>query len=272
MISKPQDWGAYIDISGFFSLPLAAPYGPADDLAAFLVAGPPPIYIGFGSIVVENPYAMTKLILDAVRRTGQRALISKGWGDLGVDEKLPENVFLIGDVPHEWLFKQVSCVVHHGGAGTTAAGIAQGRPTVVIPFFGDQMFWGAMVARAGAGPTPIPYKELTPARLAAAIVEALTPEALQKAAELAAGMIEERGAEAGAESFHRQLSTKRCSLLPTRVAIWQVKRTKMRLSVFAAFALCMEGLLNMNDLRLWVFSSPKATTLTSDFQDTANRV
>ena len=193
---------------------------------------------------------MTKLIFDAIRLTGQRALVSEGWVGLGADKKIPENVFMIGDVPHDWLFKRVSCVVHHGGAGTTAAGIAQGRPTVVIPFFGDQMFWGAMVAGVGAGPTPIPYKELTPVRLAAAIMAALTSEAPQKATEIAARMSKERGAEAGAESFHRQLHIVKCALIPTKVAIWQVKRTKIMLSAFAAFELCMEGLVDVKDLKL----------------------
>jgi hypothetical protein len=206
---------------------------------------------------------MTKLILDAISRTGQRALVSKGWVGLGADEKMSENVCLIGDVPHDWLFKRVSCVVHHGGAGTTAAGILQGRPTVVIPFFGDQMFWGAMVAKVGAGPTPVPYKELTPARLAAAIMEALTPGTLQRAAGLAARMSKERGAEAGAESFHRQLRTVRCALIPTRVAVWQLKRTKIKLSAFAAFELCVKGLIDVNDLKLQVPSLPKFTKLTS---------
>lgn len=250
---------------------MAVSYEPADSLAAFLAAGPPPIYIGFGSIVVENPYAMTQLIFDAIRRTGQRALVSKGWIGLGADEKTPENIFLIGDVPHDWLFKRVSCVVHHGGAGTTAAGIAQGRPTVVIPFFGDQMFWGAMVATVGAGPKPVPYKELTPAKLAAAIMQALTPEALQKATELAVSMSKERGAEAGAESFHRQLNIVTCALTPTRVAVWQVKRTKIKLSAFAAFELCMEGIINVKDLKLQVHSDLKSTKLTSGIAGFINK-
>jgi UDP-glucoronosyl and UDP-glucosyl transferase len=179
------------------------------------------------------------------------------------DGEIPKDVFLIGDIPHDWLFKQVSCVVHHGGAGTTAAGIAQGRPTVVIPFFGDQMFWGAMVAIAGAGPTPVPYKELTSARLATAIMEALTSEALQKALELAASMSKERGAEAGAESFHRHLNTVTCDLIPTRIAVWQTKREKIKLSAFAAFGLCVKGLINVEDLILQVRSLLEFTKLTS---------
>jgi UDP:flavonoid glycosyltransferase YjiC (YdhE family) len=137
LIPKPADWGNHINISGFYFLDLASNYQPAPDLKAFLDAGPPPVYIGFGSIVVDDPNAMTKMIFEAIEITGQRALVSKGWGGLGADELgIPEGVFMLGNVPHDWLFKHVSCVVHHGGAGTTAAGIACGKPTVIVPFFG----------------------------------------------------------------------------------------------------------------------------------------
>jgi len=93
-------------------------------LVEFLKAGPPPVYIGFGSIVVDDPEALTKIIFGAVKRAGVRALVSKGWGGLGGEKVIPENVYLLGNCPHDWLFQYVSCVVHHGGAGTTAIGIA----------------------------------------------------------------------------------------------------------------------------------------------------
>jgi UDP:flavonoid glycosyltransferase YjiC (YdhE family) len=141
LIPKPPDWGSYINVAGFFFLSLATNYTPPQDLADFLAAGPPPVYIGFGSIVVDDPNAMTKMIFEAIKITGQRALVSKGWGGLGADSiGVPEGVFMLGNCPHDWLFQRVSCVVHHGGAGTNAAGIACGRPTVVVPFFGDQQF------------------------------------------------------------------------------------------------------------------------------------
>jgi UDP:flavonoid glycosyltransferase YjiC (YdhE family) len=141
LIPKPSDWSTQISVSGFYFLKLASNYTPASDLQAFLDAGPPPVYIGFGSIVVDDPNAMTKIIFEAIKITGQRALVSKGWGGLGADEMgVPEGVFMLGNVPHDWLFQRVSCVVHHGGAGTTAAGITCGKPTVVVPFFGDQPF------------------------------------------------------------------------------------------------------------------------------------
>jgi UDP:flavonoid glycosyltransferase YjiC (YdhE family) len=253
LIPKPKDWGQHISISGFYFLSLASSFTPEPELAAFLAGGPPPVYIGFGSIVVDDPNAMTQMIFEAVKKTGVRALVSKGWGGLGADEVgIPLGVFMLGNVPHDWLFQHVSCVVHHGGAGTSAAGIALGRPTVVVPFFGDQPFWGAMIARAGAGPTPIPFRQLTADKLSAAILEALKPMTLEKAKELGARISKENGTEIGGKSFHDHLDidSLRCSLAPSRVAVWRVKRTKTRLSALAAAVLANEGLLDFNDLKV----------------------
>jgi len=198
---------------------------------------------------------MTKLIFEAIKKTGQRALVSKGWGGFGGDELgKPDGVFMLGNCPHDWLFQRVSCVVHHGGAGTTAAGIALGRPTVIVPFFGDQPFWGAMIARARAGPTPIPSKQLTADKLANAILEALKPETLERAKELGERIKEEKGAETGAASFHAQMDIKklRCAVAPGRPAVWHVKTKSktqdIRLSAFAATVLGSEGLLDVNQL------------------------
>ena len=254
LIPKPRDWGNHINISGFYFLNLSTNYTPPPDLAAFLDGGPPPVYIGFGSIVVDDPNAMTRLIFDAVRKSGQRALVSKGWGGIGADELgIPEGVFMLGNCPHDWLFKRVSCVVHHGGAGTTAAGIASGRPTMVVPFFGDQPFWGAMINRAGAGPKPIPYKDLTADNLATSIAECLKPESLNRAAELSEKIKQERGNEDGADAFHKQLGRHelRCSILPSRIAVWRVRRTDIRLSALAATVLGDAGLLDLEDLKLY---------------------
>lgn len=242
-----------ISISGFFFLNLASSYTPEPDLAAFLESGPPPVYIGFGSIVVDDPNALTRKIFDAVSATGVRALVSKGWGGLGADSVgIPDGVFMLGNCPHDWLFKRVSCVVHHGGAGTTAAGINCGVPTVVVPFFGDQPFWGAMIARAGAGPNPIPYKELTAENLATAIREALKPATQARAKELGQKIREEKGSDLGGKSFHEFLNTDslRCSLAPSRVAVWRVRRTQIRLSTLAAAVLVKEGLVKYTDLKL----------------------
>ena len=254
LIPKPKDWGAHIVLSGFYFLSLASSYAPDSELEDFLHAGPPPVYIGFGSIVVDDPNSLTRLIFEAVEKTGQRALVSKGWGGLGANDLAKSNnIFMLGNVPHDWLFKHVSCVVHHGGAGTTAAGIALGKPTVIVPFFGDQPFWGAMIAKAGAGPRPIPYKDLSAETLAAAIVQALEPETLNRAQELGNKIGQEHGTQAGARSFHEKLDMEKlkCSLAPTRTAVWRIKRTKLRLSAFAAATLGNEGLLEFSDLKLY---------------------
>ncbi|KAK3642642.1 hypothetical protein LTR56_010690 [Elasticomyces elasticus] len=254
LIPKPKDWAQHISISGFFFLNLASNYTPEPDLKAFLDAGPPPVYIGFGSIVLDDPNKMTELLFEAVKKSGQRALVSKGWGGMGADELgKPDGVFMLGNVPHDWLFKHVSCVVHHGGAGTTAAGITAGRPTVVVPFFGDQPFWGAMVARAGAGPDPLPHKELTADALAEAIKFCLKPESQERAQELADKIASENGSNVGAQSFHQFLDVDkmRCNVAPSRAAVWRLKRTQVRLSAMAACTLANEGLLDFNDIKLF---------------------
>jgi UDP:flavonoid glycosyltransferase YjiC (YdhE family) len=250
---KPADWTEEITVSGFFFLNLESNYTPEPELAAYLAAGPPPVYIGFGSSVVEDPDGLTQTIFNAVRKSGVRAIVSKGWGGIGGDAAgVPEGVFMLGNCPHDWLFRQVSAVVHHGGAGTTAAGIMAGCPTVVVPFFGDQIFWGSMVAKAGAGPAPIPYKKLTADNLAEAIQFALQPQTQAKARELGEKIKQEKGADVGGKSFHQFLNTDvmRCSLAPSRVAVWRVRRSKVRLSAMAAAVLVKQEWLKYSDLKL----------------------
>ena len=253
LIPKPADWGNNIDISGFFFLDLASSFTPEPELAEFLAAGPPPVYIGFGSIVVDDPNAMTRMIFDAIHKSGVRALVSKGWGGLGADDVgIPDGVFMLGNCPHDWLFQHVSAVVHHGGAGTTAAGIKAGKPTLVVPFFGDQPFWGAMIARANAGPDPIPYKDLTADKLAEAIKFCLQSDTLEKAKELGENIREEKGADTGGQKFHAHLDVDslRCTLAPSRAAVWRVRRTKVPLSPFAASLLVEKEVLRWSDLKL----------------------
>lgn len=198
---------------------------------------------------------MTRLIFKAVKLAGVRALVSKGWGGLGADDAgKPDDIFMLGNVPHDWLFQHVSAVVHHGGAGTTAAGILAGRPTVVVPFFGDQPFWGSMIARAGAGPEPIPYKHLTAETLAEQIRIALSLDTAKKAKILSAEMNSETGADSGADYFHNSLpKNMQCSLIPGQVAVWRLKKTDVLLCVKAAIVLRDRDLIDVNDLKLYVF-------------------
>lgn len=252
LLPKPPDWPNCIDVCGFAFLASGADYKPPDELVAFLKEGPPPIYVGFGSIVVDRPRKLTEIVFTAIQKTGQRAIVSKGWGGLGDGQEIPENIFLLGACSHDWLFQYVSCVVHHGGAGTTAVGLKLGRPTVIVPFFGDQPFWGSIVARYGFGPAPIPYKELTVDKLADAIREALKPSARQKAREVSEKIGLELGLENAVSSFHRHLDreTMRCALCPTRPAVWRVKHLNVALSAFAIAVLVKEGLHNPQNMEL----------------------
>ena len=123
-----------LDVCGFFFRE-APKYTPPNDLDMFLRAGPPPVYLGFGSIVLDDPASMLNTIVQAVHAAGVRAIISKGWSDFGSEAS--EDIYYIGDCPHEWLFPRMAAVVHHGGAGTTACGIKNAIPTIIVPFFGE---------------------------------------------------------------------------------------------------------------------------------------
>jgi sterol 3beta-glucosyltransferase len=168
VLPTPVDWDASSVATGYWFLPRAADWQPDPALVDFLANGPAPVYVGFGSMPSEDAAARTQLVLDALAQAGQRGVVATGWGGLTL-ANAPRDVFVLESAPHDWLFPQMAVVVHHGGAGTTAAGLAAGAPTIVCPFFGDQPFWGRRVAVLGVGLAPIPQKKLTAERLANAL-------------------------------------------------------------------------------------------------------
>lgn len=257
LIPKPADWGEEIDVSGFVFLDLSSAFHPPDSLSKFLDAGEAPIYIGFGSIVVDDANRFTQMIFEAVKLSGVRALVSKGWGGLGGDEMdLPDNIYMLENTPHDWLFPKVRACVIHGGAGTTAIALKCGKPTMVVPFFGDQNFWGSMIGNAKAGPDPVPYKSLTAEKLAEGIKYCLTEEAVKGAGEISKRIeAEGDGAENACQAFHSHLTltgknSMRCSILEDKIADWKLKDTNLRLSALAADMLVEKGLLSWKKLRL----------------------
>ncbi|KAK6220688.1 hypothetical protein LQW54_001879 [Pestalotiopsis sp. IQ-011] len=254
LVAKPADWGPEIDVCRFFMRD-EPQYNPPDDLATFLASGPPPSYVGFGSIVLDDPERLTNVILEATRKCGIRVVISRGWSKLGGNAPNSDSVFYLDDCPHEWLFKRVSAVVHHGGAVTTVCGLVNTRPTIIVPFFGDQPFWADMVANKGAGPRKIPQKELTVERLVDAIQYATSTAAKDAAEGLAQGMRRENGADTAVSSFHRALplTDMRCDILPDQVARWVLntrgKRTRM--SDAAVAVLIAQKKINIDELKPW---------------------
>jgi UDP:flavonoid glycosyltransferase YjiC (YdhE family) len=116
-------------------------------------------------MVIAEPEKLASCIAEAAKRTNTRVLIQSSWSKLAVSAEGEGGgkrlVYCLGNCPHDWLFPQMAAVVHHGGAGTVAAGLRAGKPTLVCPFFGDQFFWGEVTHRAGVGPPPIPAPEVS---------------------------------------------------------------------------------------------------------------
>jgi UDP:flavonoid glycosyltransferase YjiC (YdhE family) len=213
LIPKPDDWHDNVDVADFIFFEQQSRFEPPADLVAFLEGGEPPVYVGFGSCVVEDPAGLTRTIFAALEAAGLRGIVSAGWGGLGRGET-PRNVHLVGECAHDWLFPRCAAVCHHGGAGTTATGLRCDRPTVIVPFFGDQPFWGHMVAEAGAGPAPVPIRELSVERLAEAFRACARPEVRARAAEIGAVLRSRSGADLAVEAFYRHLPDTAAGILP----------------------------------------------------------
>ncbi|GAA4705319.1 UDP:flavonoid glycosyltransferase YjiC, YdhE family [Promicromonospora umidemergens] len=208
VLPRPADWHPRIQVTGY--LPTHAPVGwePPADLARFLDAGEPPVSFGLGSVPVANPSRLVDAYLEALERTGRRGLLIGGWANLGRDRDLPDHVLQIDSAPYDWLFPRLAAAVHHGGAGTTAASLRAGIPTVITPVAADQHAWGRRVADLGVGPEPIRIKKVDADRLTAAIARATTDEALrERSADLGARLRQEDGIGRAAELFTEYLRT-----------------------------------------------------------------
>lgn len=205
LVPKPSDWGPQVDVVGYCFLNGGLKYQPPTKFARWIQEGPPPIYIGFGSMPLEDPKKTTAIIVEALKITEQRGIIGRGWGDLGTLPEIPDSIFALEDCPHDWLFPQCLAVVHHGGAGTTATGLRAGCPTTIVPFFGDQFFWGDRIHEKGLGVAPIPISDLNVEALSDAIRFMLQPEVKSRAMEVAKLIENEDGVAAAVDAFHRHL-------------------------------------------------------------------
>jgi UDP:flavonoid glycosyltransferase YjiC (YdhE family) len=177
VLPKPKDWSAAEFVTGFWFM-AEADYTPPDELARFLAVDPPPVYVGFGSMTGNDPERLTSIALEALARSGQRGVLLSGWAGLAEGD-LPDAILRLDAAPHDWLFPRMAAVVHHGGVGTTHTGLRAGVPNVVVPFFGDQPFWGDRVHKLGAGPQPILQADLTAENLAEAIRAATSDGAMR---------------------------------------------------------------------------------------------
>jgi UDP:flavonoid glycosyltransferase YjiC (YdhE family) len=185
LVEPPASWPANVRVTGAWRLEEGACWRPPEALTEFLKAGPPPVYVGFGSMINHAPDAFTTKVLEASRASGKRMILATGWGGLSsLPPDASERIMTIGRAPHDWLFPRMALAVHHGGAGTTAAATWAGIPSVLVPVFGDQPFWAARLAQLGVAPPPLPREKVTAAALTAAILAADSPAMRARAAAL----------------------------------------------------------------------------------------
>ena len=203
LFPRPPEWSDNIQVTGAWHLEQEPNWSPSPELLAFLESGPPPVYVGFGSMKEKASFEpMLDLLIQSAALSGQRMIVSLGWNQPPGERTLPPEVFLLGNASHAWLFPQMAALVHHGGAGTVAAGLRAGRATLVIPHMADQPGWGRRIQELGLGPKPLPKSRLTAPRLAESIAKALDPTVQERAREIGHQMAQEKGV-AGAVALLR---------------------------------------------------------------------
>ena len=208
LVPRAPEWDEHIHMTGFWTDPEPCEYEPEPSIVRFLEEGEKPVYIGFGSMVSSDMGQTLDIVLKAVAASGVRAIIGRGWGGGALDAALSNpNVYVADYIPHDWLFSRVSAVVHHGGAGTTAAGVLACKPTLVVPFGGDQPFWGQRIYDLGIGPKPIKRENLTVEKLADALIKLThTPRFNVAVSEIGERMKYENGTLLAADIVEREIN------------------------------------------------------------------
>jgi sterol 3beta-glucosyltransferase len=197
VVGPPLDYSEWIRVTGYWFLNEAESWEPPKELIDFIRRAREDrkkiVYVGFGSIVVSDPAALTKTIIDSVLKADVRCILSKGWSDRLSNKDastpevpLPPEIIQIKSAPHDWLFGQINAAVHHGGAGTTGASLRAGLPTIVKPFFGDQFFFGSRIEDLGVG---ICIKKLNVSAFSQALWRATNDERMIVKAKVLGGQI-----------------------------------------------------------------------------------
>ena len=221
---RPRDWPKSAIVAGYWQLKDRSDWQPSEEFQKFLSEGDAPVYIGFGSM----PFGAernTKILKEAVAMWGGRAVVARGWGGINPQD-LPDTIFAIEKAPHDKLFKYVSAVVHHGGAGTTSAGLHLGRPTFVVPQTVDQPYWGRRVYELGCGPKPVRLRKLTSEILAGALADLSTNETYRRNA---ADVAEQLHAEGGTDKAIAVIERVMANYVPRPVKAKKVKKAALKL-------------------------------------------
>lgn len=199
VLPRPPDWRPGLEITGYWWPRRPRGWQPDPVLRDFLTSGPTPVFVGFGSLAGTRAEQYTELAVHALRRAGLRGVLQTG-----LLAHISDDVLAVGDVPHDWLFPQLSAVAHHCGSGTTASGVRAGVPAVAVPVMNDQLLWASRLMALGVAPAAIPFRRLTPVRLAAALTAAVTDPAYRHRAQaLSAGISAEDGAAPVVEAVNQ---------------------------------------------------------------------
>ncbi|HET6501744.1 MAG TPA: glycosyltransferase [Amycolatopsis sp.] len=205
VVPRPRDWRPGLELTGYWWPQSPSSWEPPAELVDFLDAGPPPVFIGFGSNVVGLGDHYSELLIEAVRKAGVRGVVQADWDGLAA---AGDDVIAIGEAPYEWLFPRMAALVHHAGSGTTAAGLRAGVPAVPVPNVVDQFLWAKRLVTLGLAPEKIRQKRLTADRLAAAIREVVgNPDYRLATQAMAAKLKDEDGAVPVIDLVNRLTST-----------------------------------------------------------------
>jgi UDP:flavonoid glycosyltransferase YjiC (YdhE family) len=168
-------WETRHQMTGFWFAPAPQNWQPAEDLAAFLQRGNPPVVISLGAMAISGDDAMqaAQITVEAVKKTGIRAII-QGWDEPMSQIELSENIFHGGSIPHDWLLERSAAIVHHGGFGTTSSGLKAGIPSMAVPHIIDQFIWGQKLFDLGVGPKPLPRTKMTLEAFREALIDLTT--------------------------------------------------------------------------------------------------
>lgn len=205
LLPRPGDWPAHAEVTGFWFLDTPSSWKPPEDLARFIESGSPPVYAGFGSMVMKDPKSTVNAVLQALKANNARGVIAAGWSGYKPAD-LPDTVFAVDSVPHDWLMPKMAASIHHGGAGTTGASLRAGIPQIVVPFLGDQFFWGLQVEKRGLGPKALPHNHLNTHALTKAMNTVLTDQSMRNRAAQAGRIVRaENGAARAADIIERAM-------------------------------------------------------------------
>ena len=206
VVPPPADWPAWAHVTGYW-FPATHRLWPVPEvLDEFLAAGPAPVCVGFSSLTVGDPGALTATVIAALRRAGRRGVLLEGWGALQPGRH-GSDMLVLDSAPHDYLFERVAAVVHPGGAGTSAASLRAGVPSVVVPGFADQFFWARRLADLGVAPPPLKWRQLSAVNLGSCIELATASTPLRQAARAARQRIRaEDGVDRAVTTIERYLA------------------------------------------------------------------